>query len=516
MGTDSIAVGPVSTATGANAIAVGTSSTASAVDSVALGFISKATGQFSTAVGPNAQASGDSSTAIGQNAATAGVQATALGVNSSAGASNALALGANATASNANAVALGFGSVTAAAVNTPNTVINGTTYSFAGTGATSTVSVGAPGAERTNSNVAAGRRSNSSTDAVNGSQLFATNQSVDSLATTVNNINTGGGIKYFHANSALADSIASGTNSVAIGPQSVASGTNSVAAGNGAIATGNGSIALGQGAQANNANDVALGSGSTSQVAVGTSGATIKGTRYAFAGVAPVGTVSIGSAGAERTITNVAAGRISETSTEAINGSQLNATNQAIESLQTGVGTITKNAVQYDLNSDGSKKNSITLQGGDINAPVIISNVGAGVANNDAVNVGQLKQTVTEAKTFAIQTANNYTDTVATKTLGQANDYTDQKFNQLNQELDGVRSEARQAAAIGLAAASLRYDDRPGKLSVAVGGGLWRSESALAFGAGYTSENGRVRGNVSGTASGGHVGVGAGLSFTLN
>ncbi|WP_275448608.1 YadA-like family protein, partial [Mesorhizobium retamae] len=46
--------------------------------------------------------------------------------------------------------------------------------------------------------------------------------------------------------------------------------------------------------------------------------------------------------------------------------------------------------------------------------------------------------------------------------------------------------------------------------------GLWRSESALAFGAGYTSEDGRIRGNVSGTASGGHVGVGAGLSFTLN
>jgi len=38
----------------------------------------------------------------------------------------------------------------------------------------------------------------------------------------------------------------------------------------------------------------------------------------------------------------------------------------------------------------------------------------------------------------------------------------------------------------------------------------------LAFGAGYTSEDGRIRGNVSGTAAGGHVGVGAGISFTLN
>lgn len=79
-----------------------------------------------------------------------------------------------------------------------------------------------------------------------------------------------------------------------------------------------------------------------------------------------------------------------------------------------------------------------------------------------------------------------------------------------------IRSEARTAAAIGLAAASLRYDDRPGKLSVAMGGGYWRSETALAFGAGYTSENGRVRANLSGTFADGDVGVGAGLSFTLN
>jgi trimeric autotransporter adhesin len=67
-----------------------------------------------------------------------------------------------------------------------------------------------------------------------------------------------------------------------------------------------------------------------------------------------------------------------------------------------------------------------------------------------------------------------------------------------------------------LAAASLRYDDRPGKLSVSMGGGYWRNEGALAFGAGYTSENGRVRANLSGATTGGNVGVGAGISLTLN
>jgi autotransporter adhesin len=312
-------------------------------------------------------------------------------------------------------------------------------------------------------------------------------------------------------------------DSVAIGPESVASGDGSLAAGNGANAGAQGAVALGQGAQANNANDVALGSGSVTEAAVGTSSVTIRGEQYDFAGTAPVGTVSVGADGAERTITNVAAGRISADSTDAVNGSQLHATNTAIEDLESDVGNITQNAVQYDLNPDGSKKNSITLQGGDVSAPVIISNVGRGVANTDAVNVSQLNEGVTQSRSYtdnrvsyAIDTANDYTDTVAATTLNQANSYTDQKFDQLNQEFGEIRDEARQAAAIGLAAASLRYDDRPGKLSVAMGGGHWRSEGALAFGAGYTSENGRVRANLSGTTTDGHWGVGAGLSFTLN
>ncbi len=153
----------------------------------------------------------------------------------------------------------------------------------------------------------------------------------------------------------------------------MASGTNSLAAGNGSTATGQGAVALGQGAKANNANDVALGSGSVTQTAVGTSSTVINGKTYTFAGTTPVGTVSVGAAGAERTITNVAAGQVNANSTDAINGSQLYATNTAVEDLKSGLGTLTQNAVTYDTNPDGSKKNSITLQGGDVNAPVVIS-----------------------------------------------------------------------------------------------------------------------------------------------
>ncbi|RUX47015.1 calcium-binding protein, partial [Mesorhizobium sp. M7A.F.Ca.US.014.04.1.1] len=386
-GAESVAIGPLSTAAGANAIAAGNNASASGLDATAFGYISKASGDFSTAVGPNANATGLSSTAVGQNAfATAG-QATALGKQANASAADAVALGPNATAGNAGAVALGSGSVTDVAVGTPSAVINGTTYAFQGTTPTSTVSIGAAGAERTITNVAAGRISSTSTDAINGSQLAATNQAVDAIGAVVNNINVGGGIKYFHANSTAADSSATGTDSVAIGPVATATGTNAIAAGvnssasdanasaigSGAVAsaldatamgyiskasgqfatavgananaTGLSSTAIGQnafatnaqatalGKQANasavdalalganataaNAGAVALGSGSVTDVAVATPSTVINGTTYAFQGTNPTSTVSVGAVGAERTITNLAAGRISALSTDA-------------------------------------------------------------------------------------------------------------------------------------------------------------------------------------------------------
>jgi len=79
-----------------------------------------------------------------------------------------------------------------------------------------------------------------------------------------------------------------------------------------------------------------------------------------------------------------------------------------------------------------------------------------------------------------------------------------------------VRDEAHKAAAVGLAAAALRYDDRPGKLSAAAGGGTWMGQTGAAMGLGYTSENGRVRLNLAATTDGSHWGGNAGVSFTFN
>ncbi|MEB7502810.1 hypothetical protein NGC23_21985, partial [Leclercia pneumoniae] len=77
---------------------------------------------------------------------------------------------------------------------------------------------------------------------------------------------------------------------------------------------------------------------------------TLRGTAYTFAGAAPASTVSIGSVGKERTLTNLAAGRLSATSTDAVNGSQLYATNQAIEAINTNFSGLDNSVVKYVVN----------------------------------------------------------------------------------------------------------------------------------------------------------------------
>jgi autotransporter adhesin len=77
-----------------------------------------------------------------------------------------------------------------------------------------------------------------------------------------------------------------------------------------------------------------------------------------------VSTLSIGSVGNERTLTNLAAGRLSATSTDAVNGSQLYATNQAIVGVSDDLSDLSDLAVKYDTNPDGTVNlNSVTLGG---------------------------------------------------------------------------------------------------------------------------------------------------------
>ena len=128
-------------------------------------------------------------------------------------------------------------------------------------------------------------------------------------------------------------------NTVNIGNNSSAVANSSVAVGASANALGSGAVAIGSGAAANYGGDVAIGAGSVTAASNPTSSVAIAGRTYSFAGASPASVLSVGAPGAERQITNVAAGRVTATSTDAVNGSQLYTTNTAINSLSTSTST---------------------------------------------------------------------------------------------------------------------------------------------------------------------------------
>ncbi|WP_336288026.1 YadA-like family protein, partial [Bartonella sp. CB60] len=215
-------------------------------------------------------------------------------------------------------------------------------------------------------------------------------------------------------------------------------------------------------------------------------------------------------------ITNVDNGQVANGSQEVVNGGQLWETDQKVTEIGEKVNNLDKH-MKYSTNGDGNTV--LSLSGGDESEPVLIDNVADGKVekgSKEAVNGGQLY----EQMEIVLNEANKYTDEkfkkIADNNLNAAKQYTDMKFEALSYDIENTRKEARQAAAIGLAVSNLRYDDTPGKLSLAFGSGMWRSQSAFAFGAGYTSESGNIRSNLSVTSTGGHLGVGIGLTFTLN
>ncbi|WP_375641429.1 MULTISPECIES: YadA-like family protein [unclassified Bartonella] len=220
-------------------------------------------------------------------------------------------------------------------------------------------------------------------------------------------------------------------------------------------------------------------------------------------------------------IINVENGKVDKDSKEAVNGGQLWETQQMItDQVKDIENKVTEGSVQYDKDKKtGKKTNKVTLVGGDDSSPVLIDNVADGKIEKDskeAVNGGQLK----DKMDFVLESANKYTDEKVSHLVkdgvSEANSYTDMKFSTLSYAVEDVRKEARQAAAVGLAVAGLRYSDIPGKLTIAFGSGLWRSQSAFAFGAGYTSENGDIGSNLSITTSGGHWGISTGVNWILN
>ena len=251
-----------------------------------------------------------------------GAQSLALGATSAASQRLSTALGYGANASTDNSVALGANSTTVDPNAAKGVTLAGVNYGFAGDAPNGVVSLGGKQADgsvltRQIQNVAAGQVNATSTDGVNGSQLYVAYQAIGRLDTTLTGVTNRLGAE-------------TGASSSAYGAGSKSSGDYASAVGVNAAASANNATAIGYNAQASTANSVALGANSVATSATPVASGAVGGQTYAYAGGQPIGVVSVGAKGAERQIQNVAAGRIAADSTDAVNGSQLYASNQAI------------------------------------------------------------------------------------------------------------------------------------------------------------------------------------------
>jgi len=382
-----------------------------------------------------------------------------------------VAIGLSATSSFGNSVALGASSRTTVGAQSGYAG-----YAVGSTNSVGEIGVGTAAGDRKITGVAAGSAGN---DAVNVSQLNAVgNELAGALGAGANfNSTTGvftapsyvvGGVTYNTVEDAL-NNISSGTGGGG-SPYFSASGP-----GAGARASGSNSVAIGSGAVASATNSVALGSGATTDV-----GALSNYTGFGLNHTSSsVGEVSVGSAGAERQLTNVAPG---VADTDAANVEQLK--------------SVYASAVKYEKNADGSVNyNSVSLGDGQSSGPVTLHNVAAGVQATDATNLGQVQELINAS------------------TAGQSKKFADMK-RYVDREIDKAVDMARKGPALALATAGLRYDERPGRTSVAFGVGAYEGVAGAALGLGYTSRSGNWRTNIAGSSTGSDWGVSAGIGYS--
>ena len=196
---DTIAIGNGAYAGGESTIVIGRTNTVNGKNSVVIGANNmQVYGGQSTVLGYNNRVdNSQEQTILGANSQTAGQGATVIGTHSKATAVDAMAIGNNTIADKSNSVALGTNSVTDEAVATRQAIVNGVTHVFAGDSPQSVVSVGSKGRAgyggvqhytRQITNVAAGQVDPSSTDAINGSQLYAAYDEIGSNGVAIQNL----------------------------------------------------------------------------------------------------------------------------------------------------------------------------------------------------------------------------------------------------------------------------------------------------------------------------------------
>ncbi|WP_415873331.1 beta strand repeat-containing protein, partial [Burkholderia ubonensis] len=427
--TNAIAIGTGAASERSNGIAIGASSH-SAFAGIALGLNANSGADGQIAIGTNAKTDGaafggpagiaigtnafaGTGVSIGANATNTNNLGTAVGVSASAG-YQGVALGVNATSSGSQSVALGSSSTDGGRNNVVSVGNSSTTRAItnvtAGTTATDAANVGQlPGTINGNgtvvkmgsalapsnvimpvtvTNVAAGTLSGSSTDAVNGSQLFATNLAVTGNKQILDN---------------LTARVVNGTIGL-VQQQGGAPGSGAITVG---TSTGGSTVDFTGTAGARQLKGVAAGVDATDAVNVGQLNAvgTIVGNSVQYDD-STRSRVTLGgtAAGAPVALSNVAAGAVAASSTDAVNGSQLYSTNQAvagnktaIDSLSTGIANGTVGLVQQQGGAPGSGAITVGASTGGSAVDFAgtagarqLKGVAAGVDATDAVNVGQL------------------------------------------------------------------------------------------------------------------------------
>ncbi len=395
-GSASVSIGADAKATASGAASLGTGAVASGTDALALGQNSSSAGSGSVAIGYQTQVSKDHATAVGTSAEANAIEGTVLGYNAKVNGDKGVALGSGAFVSAENgsktSVALGAGSqvndgdtvdtASMAIKDTYGETSDFTTYKFAGTNPSGTISVGSGSGSseqtRTITHVAAGRVSSTSTDAINGSQLYGVTQSIEKVEQnvartanryySVNATDTGTGSNYLNDGAHGINSLAAGNKAQAYGSGSVAIGLSSLA-GDAQDAKQIGATAIGMKAKALGTGAIALGNGSSSSgysMALGNA-----------ASASSYGTVALGGTAKASAMGSVALGTGSQATTNAG---------------QIGYLSGSKKASQADYVWK-STTGAVSLGGdfGKIFYTRQITNLAAGTQDTDAVNVAQLK-----------------------------------------------------------------------------------------------------------------------------
>ena len=369
-------------------------------------------GNASMAIGMMTQSYGTGSTAIGVNTLTKGIASTGIGVMARSWGDKSLALGSRAETYGNKSTAVGDANTVgfdmtdgttsgaaSSAVGTDNKVYGNNSYAIGGGNTIGSATI-------------------TETTEANGDKIKKV------TAGTVKGSTAGA---FGYKNTVTTD------NAYVVGNNSTASADGAMVLGSSASVTGKNGVALGNNTKVANENAVAIGNGSETAAAVATPSATINGVAHNFAGVNPASTVSVGKAGSERTITNVAAGRISATSTDAINGSQLYAVTTEIDKGVAYAGDVKAAAAAANKFTRKLGEQTNIIGGVTDTSKLTDGNIGVVSNGTDTLNIKLAKDVKVDSVTTGNTVINNNGLTVGGKTY-----VTNNGINANNQKVTNV------------------------------------------------------------------------------